>query len=164
MSWQQAVGALLQSIIACQSDARLRVSPVWAVRVSNNDHLSLRRDTGMSVPWITFPWMNLLSFSPHFHVLTTSRLACISGIIASPQRQKNKDWIFPEERGAEKSILRHNEFFLNTNTETKRIDCVAVSMSVMYMSRHCDVVWLQINEDPACVGEPQVRQLVTIYN
>lgn len=37
-------------------------------------------DTGMSVPWVTFPWMNLLSFSTYFHVLTTSRLACISGI------------------------------------------------------------------------------------
>lgn len=37
----------------------------------------------MSVPWITFPWMNLLSFLPHFHVLTTSRLACIAGITLS---------------------------------------------------------------------------------
>lgn len=129
MSWQQAVRGFLQSIIACQSDARLRVSPVWAVRVSNNDHLSLHRDTGMSVPWITFPWMNLLSFSPHFHVLTTSRLACISGIIASPQRQKNKAWIFPEERGAapwkEKSILRYH-FSRNTNIQTKCIDYVSV--------------------------------------
>lgn len=88
----RAVIILLQSLIICQFDLRLRVSPVWAAWVSNNDHLSLCGDTGMSVPWITFPWMNLLSFLLHFHVLTTSRLACISGIIASLKCQ-NQDWI-----------------------------------------------------------------------
>lgn len=75
------------------SSVKSRPGCVWALAVSNTDHLSPGTDMGMSVPWITFPWMNLLSFSPHFHVLTTSRLAWISGITVSLYTAKTRSGV-----------------------------------------------------------------------
>lgn len=68
-----------------------------------------RWDTGMSAPWVTFPWMNLLSLSTHFHVLTTSRLACISGITGFFKCQTRTG--FPEcgEQSQTFTSLQHPE-------------------------------------------------------
>lgn len=57
--------------------------------------------------------MNLLSFLPHFHVLTTSRLACIAGITLSNFKTRPGFTGMEHRSKSEQSPLSYNKLKLS---------------------------------------------------